>query len=177
MFTCRFNSMEHASAEDILSRLKIAAKVSKDTELAQLLGLSRQSIAAARLRGRIPASWLPKASKLFNVDIEWLYYGTEKSAPPSGRLEKDDATLCSQNESECVYCQNKEESLKKMEQERNEIFKENRELIAENRQLYREKEALLREIGELREKVARLEERKNRLAVATDQPKEATGAA
>lgn len=176
MFICRFDSMEHASAEEILSRLKIAAKVSKDTELAQLLGLSRQSIAAARLRDRIPASWIPKASKLFNVDIEWLYSGTEKNIPPV-RAEKGNAAFCSQNENKCIFCQNKDETLKKIEQERDEFFKENRELIAENRQLYREKEALLREIGELREKVARLEERKNRLAIASDQPAQNSGVA
>ncbi len=54
---------------------------------------------------------------------------------------------------------------------------ERRELAAENRQLHREKEELLRENGELREKIARLEERKNRLAAATAQSVENSGAA
>lgn len=63
------------------------------------------------------------------------------------------------------------------EEERRELAVENRKLYREKEELYREKEELLRENGELKAMVARLEERKNRLAVATDQPKEATGAA
>lgn len=70
-----------------------------------------------------------------------------------------------------------EEKLNMAEEERRELAVENRKLYREKEELYREKEELLRENGELRAMVARLEERKNRLAVATDQPKEATGAA
>ena len=42
--------MEHASVEDILDRFKQAAKVTTDADHAKILRLSRQSIAAARLR-------------------------------------------------------------------------------------------------------------------------------
>ena len=67
--------MEHASVDDILDRFKQAAKVTTDADLAKVLGLSRQSIAAARLRAKIPASWFPKMSSLFNISTEWLYRG------------------------------------------------------------------------------------------------------
>ena len=70
--------MEHASADEIILRLKQAAKVTKDADLAKLLGLSKQSISVARSRGKVPDSWIPKAAQLFNVRIEWLYYGDEK---------------------------------------------------------------------------------------------------
>lgn len=49
--------------------------------------------------------------------------------------------------------------------------------MAENRPLHREKEELLRENGELKAMVAGWEERKNRLAVATNQSEEDSGAA
>lgn len=158
--------MEHASVDEILTRLKNVANVSKDTDLAKLLGLSRQSIAAARMRGKIPSSWMPKASKLFNVDIGWLYYGDQKNDNISDNYNKNkETTLYDQNELGGNQCKKNEELLKKIESQRDDLFMENRELIAENRQLHREKEELLRENGELREKIARLEERKRRYEI------------
>lgn len=69
--------MEHATSNSTIDRLKIAANVTSDQELAQKLGLSKQAIADAKSRNTVPPSWIPKAAKLFNVSTDWLFFGKE----------------------------------------------------------------------------------------------------
>lgn len=66
---------------DILERLKLCAASSTDTDLAKKIGVSQQSITSARTKKRVPSSWLITASQLFNVSIDWLYYGTGSMRP------------------------------------------------------------------------------------------------
>lgn len=160
--------MEDASVEATINRLKQAAGATTDIELSKKLGLSKQSIAAARAKGEIPAIWIPKAAKLFRVSMDWLYWGTEVSsslAVEGGERVRVMVTpsLISREE--------------KLELELEKEREERRIISAENRQLYREKADLLREIGDLRAKVARLEECKNRLAGAKGMPSENSGVA
>ena len=138
--------MEHASVDDILDRFKQAAKVTTDADLAKVLGLSRQSIAAARLRAKIPASWFPKMSSLFNISTEWLYRGeTAQECEKTDVCVNMETDICSQLVALRTYCDKIERKLERAEYQRGEAIEENRKLWKEN--------------GELREKCARLEER------------------
>lgn len=158
-------NMEHASVEATIIRLKKAAGATTDIELSKKLGLSKQSIAAARAKGEIPAIWIPKAAKLFHVSMDWLYWGAD--APSSPALEDGERSkTLPMAESPPIT---REEKLElELEKER----EERRTISAENRQLHRDKAELLKEVGELRATIARLEASKNRLAVANGVPSE-----
>lgn len=151
--------MEDASVEAAISRLKQAAGVTTDIELSKKLGLSKQSIAAARAKGEIPAIWIPKAAKLFHVSMDWLFWGAEAPTLPALEDGERSKTLPMAGSPSITREEKLELELEKEREER-------RMISAENRQLHRDKADLLREIGDLRAKVARLEECKNRLAVA-----------
>lgn len=149
--------MEHASVEATISRLKKAAGATTDIELSKKLGLSKQSIAAARAKGEIPAVWIPKAATLFHVSMDWLYWGAD--APPTPPFENEEGYEGRPAAAPAPAPMTREEKLElELEKER----EERRMINAENRQLHRDKAELLRENGELRERVARLEERKRR---------------
>jgi len=164
--------MEHASVEAIIDRLKKATGTTTDIELSKKLGLSKQSIAAARAKGEIPASWIPKAAKLFHVSMDWLYWGAD--APSLPTLEDEAGPKGCTAATPITARMTREEKLElELEKER----EERRMISAENRQLHRDKAELLKEIGDLRAKVARLEEGKNRLAVANGISSENSGAA
>ena len=138
--------MEHASVDDILDRFKQAAKVTTDADLAKVLGLSRQAIAAARLRAKIPAYGFPKMSSLFNISTEWLYRG--ETAHECKKIEvcvNIETDICSQLVALRTYCDKIERKLERAEYQRDQAIEENRKLLKEN--------------GELREKCSRLEER------------------
>lgn len=85
---------------EILNRIALAANASTDVELARRLGLSQQSVAKARATQNVPTSWLVKASTLFEVSLDWLYYGrppmrarlaTAGSLSPSAALPEREA--------------------------------------------------------------------------------------
>lgn len=87
--------MEDASGITILERLKKAANVANDNELARLLGLSRQSIAKARATKNVPAAWIPKASATFGVSTDWLFFGNgSMKAGSSFPLQPAPAQVC-----------------------------------------------------------------------------------
>lgn len=67
--------MEVSTNASVLDRLKQAANVTTDAELADKLQLTKQAVAAARSRGQVPASWVPKASQLFGVSTDWIFFG------------------------------------------------------------------------------------------------------
>lgn len=153
--------MKDASELEVLERLHQAAGTDTDNELAKRLGLSRQSVAKVRATKSVPAVWIPKASTLFGVTTDWLFFG-------HGPMRLEAATEHEQNKAQkaerlpetafqtaCPHCAKLEAKLEISEEER-------RELSVENRRLYQEKSKLERENGDLREKVARLEEGKRR---------------
>ena len=181
MFACRFELMEHASTQAALDYMKKLAGVSYDFELAQKLGYSKQALSSVKKRQKIPMKWLAKASLLFKVPVEELQAAGQKAlyAKEDHETHPENVHSASEKDSDALTLERRifEEEKRISWEEKKELIAENRRLHQEKDALYREKEGLLREIGELREKVARLEERKNRLAVATDQPEEATGAA
>lgn len=160
-------------------RILACTGAKSDSALARILGILPQSVTAARKRGQIPTGWIENISEQFDISTDWLFFGREpmRTAPPSLARQDLESGQADRTQLFSSHYAKLETQLEKSEAERREVVAENRQLHREKDALYREKEELLREVGELREKIARLEERKNRLAVATDQPEEATGAA
>ena len=152
--------MEDASELEVLARLHQAAGTSNDSELAKRLGLSRQSVTKARATKSIPFKWIPKSVLLFDVTSDWLLFGRGQMRPGEADTPRVPAPIPANN---CLRCTKLEAKLERVEAQRDELFAENRQLLREN--------------GDLRAQVARLEERKNRLAIATGQPLEDSGAA
>lgn len=68
--------MEAATDLAVLERLKLASGSATDAEMAVKLNLTKQSVAQARSKKSVPASWIPKAARLFNVSTDWLFFGT-----------------------------------------------------------------------------------------------------
>ena len=135
--------MEDASVEAILERLKKIANVTTDIGLSKNLGLSKQSIAAARTRGEIPASWLPKAAMQFGISMDWLYFGRGSMrvggiADPvhTAVLEVQPTETTTQNA--CLRCAELKKELTEEREERREIARENRQLWKENAALREE---------------------------------------
>ncbi|WP_367174903.1 helix-turn-helix domain-containing protein [uncultured Desulfovibrio sp.] len=141
--------MKDASRLGVLERLRKVSGASTDKELAGILGVSRQAISQAKIKG-VPSAWIPKAAKLFNVASDWILFGdpSDKDAssyPPADRSEIDTTRL-----------QTAILRIEAWEDER-------RELSAENRQLWKEN-------ASLRERVARLEEQVKALRIAPAAP-------
>lgn len=67
--------MPNVTPDAILKRLKAITHATTDTDLAQKLGHSKQSIAYARKSGKIPDSWLAKAADQYGVSMDWLRIG------------------------------------------------------------------------------------------------------
>lgn len=75
--------MEDATYLEVFDRLKEAAGVTSDQDLAIRLGLSKQSIADARSRKTVPPAWIPKAAKIFHVSTDWLFFGNPGAVLPA----------------------------------------------------------------------------------------------
>lgn len=68
---------ENADAffEARLERLKIALKVTSESDLATLLGISQPSIAKAKKRGRIPSGWVEKVCEEHGISADYILFG------------------------------------------------------------------------------------------------------
>jgi len=62
--------------EEILERLRHASLSTSDRQLADILGIDRQNITAAKKKKRIPPNWIIKIGEQFGVSFDWLVYGT-----------------------------------------------------------------------------------------------------
>lgn len=56
-------------------RLKIAAGAKSDTELGKSLGLTQQSIGAARKKKQIPPVWITRICEKHRISADWLLFG------------------------------------------------------------------------------------------------------
>ena len=139
--------MEDTTTLGILSRLKKASDSTTDIELSKKMGLSKQAIADAKSKDSVPASWIPKSAKLFNVTTDWLFFGRGPMRPNDTPAVQQQATTQPESTASepCARCAKLEGKLEKVEEQRDSLMEENRNLWKEN--------------GELREKCARLEER------------------
>ncbi len=69
-FPCRYGSMKDASAAAVLDYLKAVAGVRDDSDLAKIIGYSKQAISTARKRGKVSLKMLAKASICFEKTVE-----------------------------------------------------------------------------------------------------------
>lgn len=61
----------------ILDRLLQAAGLRRDSQLAELLGVSPQAISQARRKERIPDGWILNLAARFPVSTDWLCFGVD----------------------------------------------------------------------------------------------------
>ena len=161
--------MEDDSASAIISRLKEASSSTTDLELSKKMGLSKQSIADARFKKKVPALWIPKAAKEFNVTTDWLFFGRE---PMRASHAPEESSNCFYRDPPsslppqpaCPNCDRLEADLAAERMDRREVMAElrqlnaeRREAVAELRQLHKDKEILLRENAELKALLAKLQ--------------------
>lgn len=62
--------------EDVYARILVATGTSTQVELAEVLGIRQSSIADAKRRKSIPASWLISILRLYAVNPDWILTGT-----------------------------------------------------------------------------------------------------
>lgn len=61
--------------EDVISRVKVALKITGDSELAEQLGMSRTAFSNRRTKGSIPYEKLTEVLSSRNVDLRWVFTG------------------------------------------------------------------------------------------------------
>jgi phage repressor protein C with HTH and peptisase S24 domain len=66
--------------EEVISRAKIALKVTGDKELADLLGLSPTAFSNRKMKGSIPYEKLTEVLASRNVDFRWVFTGSGETA-------------------------------------------------------------------------------------------------
>lgn len=128
--------MEDISWLSVLERLKLATNSASDSDLADNLKLTKQSIAQARAKKSIPSSWVQKTAVTFTVSADWLFFGignmyrgkaVQAQAPQPTRLPD--------NGPACPRCALLEQKMELLETERRELSAENRQLWRENKEL------------------------------------------
>ena len=63
------------STPETLDRLLQGAGLRRDSQLAELLGVSPQAVSQARRKGRIPDGWVLKVAALHNLSTDWIFFG------------------------------------------------------------------------------------------------------
>ena len=64
--------------EGIIRRAKVATGSKTNEDLANYLGISRNSVSKAKARGKIPDRWITEISRRANVKVLWLLSGSGK---------------------------------------------------------------------------------------------------
>lgn len=85
----------NSATPDTLDRLLQGAGLRRDSQLAELLGVSPQAVSQARRKGRIPDGWVLKVAAQFGLSTDWIFFGKEprqgvSSAPASGQSSFDE---------------------------------------------------------------------------------------
>ena len=68
------------STPDTLDRLLQGAGLRRDSQLAEILGVTPQAVSQARRKGRIPDGWVLKIAAQFGISTDWIFFGKESSA-------------------------------------------------------------------------------------------------
>lgn len=76
-------NLPETEAEAIIERLKKAAGANSDTQLAEILDITRQNIGSARKRNEVPPAWLIKIGEITGTSIDWLLRGRHVSIDKS----------------------------------------------------------------------------------------------
>ena len=81
------------STPDTLDRLLQGAGLRRDSQLAEILGVTPQAVSQARRKGRIPDGWVLKIAAQFGLSTDWIFFGKEAAASgtsaPSSFEEED----------------------------------------------------------------------------------------
>ena len=64
------------SSDMILNRMRQATGSESDSELAESLGISQQSVSNARTKKNIPPAWIRFVAEKFYMSADWLLFGT-----------------------------------------------------------------------------------------------------
>lgn len=67
---------ELSSSDMVLDRMRQATDSQSDSELAENLGISQQSVSNARTKKNIPPAWIRFVAVKFYVSADWLLFGT-----------------------------------------------------------------------------------------------------
>lgn len=79
--------------DDVVGRLHEVFEVTKDSHLAEKLGLSRNTIAGWRMRGEVPKRVLIDVTEREHVNVYWLLNGTGERWLPSKAVRAQTAML------------------------------------------------------------------------------------
>ena len=83
---------------ETLDRLLQGAGLRRDSQLAELLGVSPQAVSQARRKGRIPDGWVIKVAAQFGLSTDWIFFGKT----PNGDVSAVDASAMSKDDSQRV---------------------------------------------------------------------------
>ncbi len=67
----------NSATPETLDRLLQGAGLRRDSQLAELLGVSPQAVSQARRKGRIPDGWVLKVAAQFGLSTDWIFFGKE----------------------------------------------------------------------------------------------------
>lgn len=90
---------------DTIDRLLQGAGLKRNSQLAELLGVSPQAVSQARRKGRIPDGWVLKIAEQFGLSTDWIFFGDENhrtsssSHAPSSALPEKRPSLSRRSES------------------------------------------------------------------------------
>ena len=93
--------MNNATPET-LDRLLQGAGLRRDSQLAELLGVSPQAVSQARRKGRIPDGWVLKVAAQFGLSTDWVFFGKgdgpdsaaeERTTPSRAEAQRADTDL------------------------------------------------------------------------------------
>jgi len=74
--------MNNATPET-LDRLLQGAGLRRDSQLAELLGVSPQAVSQARRKGRIPDGWVLKVAAQYGLSTDWIFFGKAPGNVPA----------------------------------------------------------------------------------------------
>ena len=78
----------NTSTPDTLDRLLQGAGLRRDSQLAELLGVSPQAVSQARRKGRIPDGWVLKIAAQFGLSTDWIFFGKTPGVIPANTSAK-----------------------------------------------------------------------------------------
>ena len=74
----------NSATPETLDRLLQGAGLRRDSQLAELLGVSPQAVSQARRKGRIPDGWVLKVAEKFGLSTDWIFFGREPRQAGAG---------------------------------------------------------------------------------------------
>lgn len=67
--------MRMDTSSSLLDRLLQGAGLRRDSQLAEVLGVTPQAVSQARRKGRIPDGWVLRIATRFRLSTDWIYFG------------------------------------------------------------------------------------------------------